>query len=34
MKEIYINMISIIIGVLFINFLWNEYSNNYIIVKK
>ena len=33
MKEIYKNMISIIIAILFINFLWDEYSTNYTIVK-
>ncbi len=34
MEEIYKNMLSIIIGYLFVNFIWENYSDNYIIIKK
>ena len=34
MDELYKNMISIIIGYLFVNIIWNIYSEDYIIVKK
>ena len=34
MNELYENMISIIIGYLFVNAIWDVYSNDYIIIKK
>ncbi len=34
MDELYENMVSIIIGYLFVNTIWNVYSNDYVIIKK
>jgi len=34
MKELYENMLSIITGYLFVNFIWDIYSDDYIIVGK
>jgi hypothetical protein len=34
MEELYENMLSIIIGYLFVNVIWNIYSDDYIIIKK
>ena len=34
MNELYQNMLSIITGYLIVNFIWNIYSDDYVIVKK
>ena len=34
MEEIYKNMISIMTGYLFVNLIWNNYSQDYVIINK